>query len=475
MNSILHKMAQFFGPFLFFTIKLLPLNLSADQQNFLAIFSLVVGLWLFSTIPLYITGLMGICLSVLFGISSATNALAAFSSPIIFLFLGGFLFARAMHKSGLDRRLSLMILSQDFIKGSFHRLLLSLYLLTAFMSMWVSNTATTAMMLPIILGTLESLNIRDIKSTSIILLGMAYAASIGGLGTPIGSPPNIIAIGFLQDLAKINITFMQWSLLGIPLTLIFLWPLYRYIIKKLPQNLTHFDNSFIKNEYNKLNPMNSNEFILIVLFLATVIFWFSPSILSLFLEKASPLAIFLKERFDAGIIALLFSSLLFIFPLKSEKKILLSDDIKRIDWGSLLLFGSGLSLGKMLFNTGLAQIAADLIINNLVGSSIFLLFSVLIFFTIFSTELASNTATANIILPIVIALMFKLNISPTLPIIAIAMACNLAFMLPVATPPNAIVYGSEKVEMSMMVKTGLLLNIIYATILSTSFYILSLF
>lgn len=471
MTKFTKLLAQFIGPFLFLFVLFYPSELNLEQKNFLATFCLVVCLWLFTTIPLYISGLLGVCLSVLLGVVNATEAFSHFSSPIIFLFLGGFLFARAMHKTSLDKRISLSILSKDFIKGSFSRLIFALYALTAFFSMWVSNTATTAMMLPIILGTLDSLNIKDRKVTSLILLGMAYSASIGGLGTPIGSPPNIVAIGLLKELMGIQISFLNWTLIGTPFVILFLFILFKYISSRISSSHSSFDNSFLKEELTKLPPISSNEITIIILFLLTILFWFSPSFLKLVFDKGSEVSNLLS-RLDSGIIAIFFSSLLFIFPLNGEKKILINDDIKRVDWGSLLLFGSGLSLGKILFKTGLAQIAGQFIISNLVGSSIFILFFVLIMFTIFSTELASNTASANILLPIVIALMIQLNTDPTLIVIAVALSCSLAFMLPVATPPNAIVYGSEKVEMKMMIKLGLILNLLFGFLMTISFYVL---
>jgi sodium-dependent dicarboxylate transporter 2/3/5 len=473
MRSFFHKWAQYFGPFLFLTILFLPLDLEVNQQRFLATFTLVVCGWLFTKVPLYITGLMGVAIAVMLGVVKADTAFAPFASPIIFLFLGGFLFARSMHKVELDKRLSLILLSRNFIQGDFNRMLLALFGLTAFFSMWVSNTATTAMMLPIILGTLHNLKIEDKNLTSLILLGMAYSASIGGLGTPIGSPPNIIAIGFLKELADIHISFVQWSLMGIPFVVVFLFFVYKYITHFLPEQLKKFDNSFIKEELKKLPPIQKEEKIITLLFILTVFLWFAPSFIGMFFEKTSPVGQFVSNRFNSGVVAVFFSSLLFVFPLKEERKILLVDDIKRIDWGSLLLFGAGLSLGKILFSTGLAKLAGDLIINNIAGGILLLLLIVLVYFTIFSTELASNTASANILLPIVIAMALELKLAPMIPVIAVAFSCSLAFMLPVATPPNAIVYGSEKVEMKTMMKVGFLLNIVFGAILALSFYLLS--
>ena len=209
MKQFLQNKAQYLGPLLFLLTLALPSQLETNQKHFLAIFFLVVANWLFSSIPLYITGLIGVSLTVFFQILPADKALAHFADPIIFLFMGGFLFAKAMNQTMLDKRLSLQLLSQPFIKGSFKRMLFALYAATTFLSMWVSNTATTAMMLPIIIGIMDSLKIRDTKLIGLILLGVAYSSSIGGLGTPIASTANVIAIGLLNDLANIQIGFLQ--------------------------------------------------------------------------------------------------------------------------------------------------------------------------------------------------------------------------------------------------------------------------
>lgn len=473
MRNFIQQKAHLFGPFLFIIILFLPLELEKDQHYFLAIFSFVVANWLFSKAPLYITGFLGVALTNFMGVASAKETLQHFANPIIFLFLGGFLFAKAMNSAELDKRVSLYLLSRSFIKGSFKRMLFVLYALTAFFSMWVSNTATTAMMLPIILGTLNSLKIEDKHLTSILLLGLAYSASIGGLGTPIGSPPNIIAIGMLKDLANVNISFLHWTIMGVPFVVIFLFILYKYITHFLPDDLKSFDNSFIKDEFIQMHNITKHEKIITVLFIMLVFFWFTPSLVANIFPKDWQITTLIKTRFNSGVVALFFSSLLFIFPLRSKDKILSSHAIKNIDWPSLLLFGAGLSLGKTLFATGLAKIAGDFIIANLAGGSFLVLIFILVYVTVFSTELASNTASANILLPIVIAMAMQMGMPAIIPATAVAFACSLAFMLPVATPPNAIVYGTDLVKMNTMLKLGFLLNIIFGGIMALSFYLIS--
>ena len=475
MNSLLKTMAHLTGPFFFTLILLLPIDLEVNQQRFLAIFTLVVCNWLLTKYPLYVSGFIGVGLSVLMGVTTAKAAFIPFSSSIIFLFLGGFLFAKSMNENNLDKRISLYLLSRNFLKGSFKRIIIALLGLTAFFSMWVSNTATTAMMLPITLGILSSLKIKDRKITTVVLLGIAYSASIGGLATPIGSIPNIVSVGLLAETANIHISFIEWILFGLPIVIIFLAILITYIFKKMPSNIQKFDNSFILKELKSLSKLTVNEKFILVFFLLTIFFWFFPSLCKVSLGADHEVTKYVLSRFNSGIVAIFFSSFLFIFPLGSDQKILKQSDIKDIDWASLLLFGTGLSLGKVLFDTGLANIIGNGILDIFSGSGTFILLSVLIFFTIFSTEVASNTATSNILIPIVIAMSISINEPPAIFTIAIALSCSLAFMLPVATPPNAIVYGSEKVEMSEMMSLGFKLNLIFGAVLSIIFYLASLY
>ncbi len=436
---------------------------------------MVISNWLFTKYPLYISGFIGVGLSAIMGVTTYQKALAPFSHSIIFLFLGGFLFAKAMNKTKLDVRISLYILSRNILKGSIKRIIIALMGLTAFFSMWVSNTATTAMMLPITLGVLASLNIKEKRLISLILLGIAYSASIGGLGTPIGSIPNIVSIGLLAQTANIHINFVSWTLFGIPIVILFLIVLCLYIFKQIPTNTIKFDNKFLYKQFKELPSISKNEKWVLLLFLMTIFFWFSPSLLSTFLGKEHQIAIFFKERFNSGIVAMFFSSFLFIAPLSTSNKdgkgkILAQEDIKSIDWPSLLLFGTGLSLGKTLFDTGLANIVGNQILVLFSGSGVLVLLLVLVFFSIFSTEVASNTATANILIPIVIAMSLNLGLPPEILTVAIALACSLAFMLPVATPPNAIVYGSGLIDMNDMIKLGFKLNIICGVVLSLTFF-----
>lgn len=462
----------YLGPFLFILTLMFVSGLSPEATRFLAIFLWVVTQWLFTSIPLHITGIFGVAASVILGVDTAANGFAPFANPIIFLFLGGFLLAKALENLQLDRKISVAILSMPFVGGSLKRTIFTIYALTAFFSMWVSNTATTAMMIPIVFGILKSLKIDNKELRSTVILGTAYAATIGGLGTPIGSPPNMVALGFLQKLAGINFSFLYWFFLAIPLVIILLFVLYFYTTK----NITEGENRcalYTKSDILEfLRTLNSLEVTVILIFSFAVFFWFSPSIVSLVLGSEHDFVKFINARFNPGIVSIFAACTLFILPLNKDNKILRSHDIRDVDWGSLLLFGSGLSLGGMLFKTGLANNFGSFLVHSFAGGSISLFIVMIIFFTVFMTEVSSNTASANILVPIIIAAAQESNISPLMPAIAVALSCNLAFMLPVATPPNAIVYGSGEVSLGKMAKTGFWMNIISIIVLAIIFSIL---
>lgn len=467
MLKKLQMMVPLLGPFFSLIVYLSSSNLEATQQTFLAIFTFVVYSWLFTNIPLYVTGFIGVGLSGIFKLASAKDILANFGHPIIYLFLAGFLLAFAFHKVGLDRRISLYLLTRNFIKGSISRLLFTLMFLTATFTMWISNTATTAMMLPLVLGVLDSLDIKDKKSVSLILICIAYASSIGGIATPIGSTPNIIALGMLDDYIGLKVSFFEWMMYSLPIATIFLAILFLLTHVALKKKNIAFENSYLEAEYKKLPPISTQEKYVFGIFLLTVMFWIAPSFAKLLGAK-------LPLDFTPGLVGLTTASLLYLFPIRGEK-ILETTDIKKIDWSSLMLFGCGLALGKLLYELGLTKLTGELLTQFVTGMNPLFIFLFVFAFVIFSTELTSNTATANILIPIMISLAQELGMNPFFLAFGVSLSCSLAFMLPVATPPNAIVYGSERVDKKDMMQLGLGLNIIYSIVLGIIIYTYSLF
>ena len=463
MVNKIKTLAPLLGPVISIIVYFLTDSLNSQQQVFLSIFGFVVYNWLFTQVPLYVTGFIGVGLSGIFQLASPKDLLANFGHPIIYLFLAGFLLARAFHKVGLDRRISLYLLTRDFIKGSISRLLFTLMFLTATFTMWISNTATTAMMLPLVLGVLDSLEIKDRKSVSMILICIAYASSIGGIATPIGSTPNIIALGMLEEFINLKVTFFEWMVYALPISTIFLGILFYLTHIAIKNKNIEFNNHYLKEEYKKLPKITTSEKWVLSLFLLTVFLWILPSFAKLF-------NITLPVDLTPGVVGIFTASILYMLPIRGEK-ILLGADIKQIDWSSLMLFGCGLALGKLLYELGITKITGELLTHFVDGMPLFFILLCIFSFVIFSTELTSNTATANILIPIMISLAGQLSISPFFLTLGVSMACSLAFMLPVATPPNAIVYGSERVDKVDMLQLGFGLNIIFSLVLAIVIYL----
>lgn len=470
------KYLSLIGPIIFFITLLFPTDLQTQSQQFLAIFLLVIWLWIFTNVPLFISGLLGVSLSTVFGLVTPQEAMAPFADPIIFLFLSGFLFAKALEKTGLDEYLAHLILGHKKIQRSPKRIIFAFFFLSLFSSMWISNTASVAMLLPLTFGVLKNLKqnfgIENNKLNDALFLGLAYSATIGGNLTPIGSPPNLISIGLLKNIAEVEFSFLQWILMAIPISSIMFYVVYRKTIASLPAQWNELDKGvdFIE----EVKELTYNQRNVLILFGVTIFIWIVPSVIFIFVTKDSSVYYFLKTNLSTATVGLFFSSLLFLFPLNKSSKILNTHNISDIDWGSLLLFGSGLSLGSILFKTGLADSFATHLsfLSTMISPVTILLF--FIFITIFFTEVASNTASANILIPIMLAFSQNESLSPTVTAFAIAMACNSAFMLPVATPPNVIVYGTNQVSKLTMIKSGWQLNLISFVVIGIYVYIFNL-
>jgi len=463
------KIGFVLGPLLFIVAYFSPLlSQSPKAHSLLAIFFLVVTWWVTECIPIPVTALLVPVLITAFNVASVKDAFAPFANPIIMLFLGSFVLARAMCLHGLDQRLALSILSLKSIKQKRTRILFALGLTSLFLSMWISNTATTAMMFPIALGVLDALKEHQENRKSsfsvVLLLTLAYAASIGGIGTPIGSPPNLIAIGMLERLADYRVTFFQWMIIGFLILIpmyFFLFFYMKYRLRGKTKGGGPVDLSALEEKKQK-GPLSRSQKNVLVAFSVTVFLWILPGFISLIWGRSAPLFLWLQEHFPESTAAVIGAGLLFILPVKAsqgEFTISLHEAIK-IDWGTLLLFGGGLSLGFQMFTTGLAEAIGNFFIS-LGGSSASLAMITLlaVAFSVFITELTSNTASANMIIPIIIAIAQAASVSPLPPVLGSAIGCSFAFMLPVATPPNAIIYGSGMIPLPQMMKHGFWLNI----------------
>jgi solute carrier family 13 (sodium-dependent dicarboxylate transporter), member 2/3/5 len=437
------------GPSLFLIIVFCPLSFTKPEAKYLlGIFLWVISWWLTEVFPLHITGLLGVCLSIFLQVHSAQDAFSHFANPLIFLFMGSFLFSKAFKKYGLDESFGQIILSNTWLRVSPRRIFSALILLTAFLSSWMSNSATTVLMISLVIGLCEQILPHHKKAQSCILLGVAYAASIGGLMTPVGSPPNLIAMGFLESIGKVKINFLEWMIYAIPVCMAALGFLLFIILRELPEQ---FEINFKHQSLKRVSFTQDQKKLLALMFLL-VIFWVGPSILDMIFHTK------LTVLFNEGVVAIFLALMLFLLPKRNGEPLLNWQEGSQIDWGTLLLFGSGLSLGSAIFKTNLANDIALFIHIPQDQYWLWLCFIFLIiYFAIFFSEIASNTAAANILIPIILSLstteMMLYNS------LAVCFGLSLAFMLPVGTPPNAIVYGTGLVPSKQMLSFGLKMNI----------------
>ena len=474
----------FLGPLLFLLLLLFPVAVPDPRAARLAaILAWVLTWWITEAVPIPITALLGPALAVLCGVGGAKEIFASFGDPVIFLFLGSFVIAEAMSVHGLDRRIAYGILSRRWVGSSTHRILIAFAVIIAGLSMWLSNTATTAMMYPIAMGVLAALsrllasgdgspaNLQKMRFGTALLLVCAYASSIGGIGTPVGTPPNLIALGQLAELTGTRIPFFQWMTLAVPIVAAMLVFAVLYFRFAFPPEVGMIAGSaeFVSGERGRLGTWKAGERNVLAAFLVTAALWVLPGLAAIVLGADSPASRTLTNLLPEGVVALLGAASLFVLPVSwKERRFTVSwADVSRIDWGTLMLFGGGLALGGAMFRTGLAD-AVGHALTALTGArslvALTFLFSV---FAIYFTEVTSNTATATMLVPLAIAAARAAGVSHIEPAVGCAIGCSMAFMLPVATPPNAIIYGSGCVPITKMVRAGFWFNIAASIIVPT--------
>jgi sodium-dependent dicarboxylate transporter 2/3/5 len=396
------------------------------------------------------------------------SVVANYANPVIYLFLGGFLIAAAMQKWKLDRRLTLWLLTRGRISADARTILLGVMAVTAFLSMWISNTATTAMMLPLGVGILASLGCQpgESKFATALMLGIAWSASIGGMGTIIGTPPNGIALGilnatFADDPAYHRITFLDWLKIGVPYVALFIPVAWFVLLRMFPPDVRSAGGGVqqLRSEYQSLSPLSRGEKGTIAIFLLAAFLW----IVMPFREHIFPSAVAEHLAWlDEYAIGILAGVLLFFIPVNLAEGTFVLDwhDSRFVEWGTLILFGGGIALSDAMFKSGLASWIAYTFIGILGTPSTLVMIFAVVLLVDFLTEITSNTAVTTIMVPIVISVARTAGENPVTLAIATALAASMAFMLPVATPPNALVYATGRIRLMDMVKAGLILDVL---------------
>jgi sodium-dependent dicarboxylate transporter 2/3/5 len=461
----------FLGPAAFLLILALPMDLPPGAHRLAAVFGLVIVFWVTEAIPLAATALLGPALCVPLGVASARDAFSSFGHPIIFLFLGSFLIASSMRVHELDRRIALFVLSRRWVGESPARIMFAFGAIAAFLSMWMSNTATTAMMLPIGLGVLAALSAStavDPKraagySTGLMLM-IAYSCNVGGIATPVGTPPNLIAIGMAENVLGRRLSFIDWMSFALPISIVLFVFLFFVLWRLYPASEGSLVGAAerIRAERDTLGSWSKGERASLTAFLVAVVLWTLPGIVGLILGVGHPVSEFLRKVLPSeGPSAIIAASLLFVLPVDWRARRFAMDwkEAARIDWGTILLFGGGLSLGSMAFSTGLAKALGGGVLSATGGWPLAIVALLGLFLANIMTEFMSNTATANLLVPMFLALAGAATGSTLLPALAVTIGCSLAFCFPVATPPNAIVYGSGHVPLVQMIRAGVLLDL----------------
>lgn len=468
------------GPVLFILTMLFfqPDGLSAEGKAVLAVTLWIATWWITEAIPIPATSLLPLILLPITGAMQGSVVASSYGNDIIFLFLGGFFIATAMEKWNLHKRMALFIISM--IGTSTQRILLGFMAATGFLSMWVSNTAAVMMMVPMGLAITAQIasalkgkpEEEDLpKFEKSLIFGIGYAGTIGGLGTLIGTPPNIILVAQMNELFGITISFAQWMLFAVPVVILMLFFTWFYLgrlkfntsIKQLPGG-----RDLIQSERSKLGKISFEEGMVGAVFVFAAFMWITRE----FLWVEDGLIIQIPGISD-GMIAIMATALLFMIPAKAKtsSRILNWSDSKEIPWGVLLLFGGGLAIAAGFRSSGLSAWMGEQL-TMLDGFHLIVIISCATLLIMMLTEITSNTATATMILPVVAALAMALGIHPFALMIPCAMAANCAFMLPVGTPPNAIIFGTGKIKIIDMVRAGFSVNVFATIIIILSVYYL---
>ena len=464
------KIGLVLGPIVFVLLLLFfkPEGLSTEGRAVLAATAWIAIWWITEAIPIAVTALLPIALFPLSGGLNLSDTTSAFGHKFVFLYLGGFIIAIAIEKWNLHKRIALNIIK--IIGFNLKRIILGFMLATAFLSMWISNTATSVMMLPI--GVAIILQLKDNPNTpedenltfgKALMLAIAYSASIGGIATLIGTPPNLVLAGVVSDIYNYEITFLHWFMFGFPISIILLFICWKYLTEvafKFERPEFSGGKAEVNRQLKALGKISYEEKMVAFVFGLTAFFWITRS----FLFKT------ILPALDDTIIAISFAIVLFLLPSKKQgTKLMNWDDAVKIPWGIILLFGGGMALAKGFETTGLAKWIGEQM-TTFAGVTTIILLLLLIAAVNFLTEITSNLATTAMLLPVLAPMAISIDIHPFALMVGAAVAASCAFMLPVATPPNAVVFGSGYLRIPDMVKKGFVMNLVSIILLTLFVY-----
>jgi len=448
------------GPIIFSMLLLSPVEfISETGDSLIAVACWMLIWWITEAVSISVTALLPLVLFPLLNIMSMGDVGSNYGSPIVFLFFGGFIMAMALEKVNLHKRIALNIIK---ITGTTpNKVILGFMIATAVLSMWISNTASTVVMLPIAISVIKLLIddtdgfTKDDKNFALsVMLGIAFSANAGGVATVIGTPPNSVLIGLLENEYGIEISFIKWMTLGLPFSIIMVGICYLVLVKWMyPNKNLKFNASkdVIHEELIKLGPTSGKEKMVLAVFAITIFLW----IFRVLINSTFP-----SLKLTDTIISMFAAILLFVVPYNFKKRdfIIKWSDTKNLAWGILLLFGGGLALAKGMSVSGIVDIVATTIAAS--NTSIIVIVTLLVFLMLFMTELMSNVALVAVLAPVVAGIAIGLDVPVLYLLIPVTIASSCAFMLPMATPPNAIVFASGYIKVNQMARAGIILNLI---------------
>jgi sodium-dependent dicarboxylate transporter 2/3/5 len=478
----------FLGPIVFAAMLLIPFDLDGNQHRLAAILAFVVVWWVTEAIPIPMTALLGVALCALLeatppppeGDTSVDVVFGLFTDDTVMLFIGSFIIAQSMVVHGLHRRLAYRVLSFSWVGGNTYRIILAFGLIGAVTSPVMSNTAGAAMMLPIALGVMAVVGgmvakqaqgehrVERLRFGAALMLVITYGITVGGLLLPIGSPPNLIGRELLETETGEPITFFEWFLMALPIALVMFVAVVVIVIAFNRPEVKQVEGveEYVREERRKLGRVTRGEKNTLAVLALALVGWFLPGLVGIVAGDDSNAYAQVSEASNEGIVAIVAATLLFVLPVDwARRRFTLNwNQAREIDWGTVILFGGGLVLGSLLSQTGLAEVVGTSLSDSIGVSSLFGITIVIVIVSVLVSETTSNTASAAIMVPIAISIAAASNLDPTIPALAAIFGANYGFMLPVSTPPNAIVYSSGLIPITRMIKAGAVFDIIGAVL-----------
>ena len=473
------------GPIVFVVMLLIPMDIDDNQQRLSAVLAFTIVYWLSEAIPIPATAIFSLALCVLLQVpvipadsddSASDLVYGSFGSDTIFLFIGAFIIAQAMRTHGLDRRFAFRVLSLPGVAKSTYRLIIAFGAIAASISAFISNTATAAMLLPIGLGMMgalgglvseqsdENTDASRLRFGTALMLMISYGAGVGGLLTPIGTPPNLIGIAFIESETGTTISFFSWVMMALPICLLMFAALCVILILLNKPEVRRISGAeeYVHAQRAELGPMSRGERNTLVVFGVAVSLWVLPGVVALVAGDESGAYEWVTARLDEGTVAIIAAVLLFLLPIDWERRRFTMNwnEAVKIDWGTVILFGCGIVLGTLLSDTGLAETLGTGIADALGVTSLLAVSAVAALIAIVISETTSNTASATIVVPIVIPIAAAAGLDPVIPALCAVFGASFGFMMPVSTPQNAVVYGSGMIPITKMVRSGIVFDIL---------------